>query len=86
MANEVEAYAKGKDGKIPKKNDHLIDCWRYLNIALNYDFSTITESVTHTPEMEKGRFRGTEEPKNDDDWTSHDYDEFDLDCLVICTQ
>jgi hypothetical protein len=28
---EMENYIKDKNGNIPKKNDHLIDCYRYLN-------------------------------------------------------
>ncbi len=78
FANEAEAYAKGPDGKIPKKNDHLMDCWRYLNIAFNYDFKDIVEHVDTRPEMEEGRFRGDYYEPDEEDWTDVPYDDFDL--------
>lgn len=30
---EMENYQKDKNGRIPKKNDHLVDCYRYGNAA-----------------------------------------------------
>lgn len=35
---EIEHYVKDKNGQIPKKNDHLIDIWRYINSAIGYRF------------------------------------------------
>ena len=32
-------------GDIPKKNDHLIDCWRYLNAVANYDMNEVIEKI-----------------------------------------
>lgn len=33
---ELENYKRNKKGQIPKKNDHLIDDWRYLNADLGF--------------------------------------------------
>lgn len=43
LAWEVENYIKDDKGKIPKENDHLIDCWRYLNAAFGYTPEMIPE-------------------------------------------
>lgn len=82
LFNEMRMYAKNSKGVIPKKNDHLIDCYRYLNDALHYDFQTIVEAVTQEEEMEKGRFRRLADEREvelDEDWTSDFGDDFDLD-------
>jgi hypothetical protein len=65
LANEMEKYAKDHNGKIPKKDDHLIDCYRYLNGMIHYDFSTITEAIKKKDPLTEGRFKQFE----------HDYDE-----------
>ena len=36
LFREMRAYAKDDKGNIPKRNDHLIDCLRYLLGATNY--------------------------------------------------
>ena len=43
---EVENYIKDKNGNIPKKADHLIDCWRYGNAAagLSLDSEDLPEA------------------------------------------
>ena len=40
---EIQQYVRTDKGDIPKKNDHLIDCWRYLNAAANYDMNEVIE-------------------------------------------
>jgi hypothetical protein len=81
LFNEMRMYAKDVKGKIPKKNDHLIDCYRYLLDSCNYDFNSVLEYVRIKDPMEQGRFKkyGQEEIDNDDDWTTGFGDDFDLD-------
>jgi hypothetical protein len=52
---EMGNYVKDRNGKIPKENDHLIDCFRYLLILAQYDLNKKDK-----PLMEKERedFRG----------------------------
>lgn len=50
---EIENYIKDKNGKIPKLNDHLIDCARYGDIYAQY--YTI-EKVEPPPKEETRRF------------------------------
>ena len=58
LVKEMEQYSIKEDGTIRKANDHLIDALRYGNLAINYDFSTITEVVREKDPMKDGRFRG----------------------------
>ena len=83
LFNEMQMYAKDSKGKIPKKNDHLIDCYRYFIDAANYDFSAVQEFIRFREPMEEGRFRRPSHEDReidlDDDWTGGFGDEFDFD-------
>ena len=80
LLREMEMYAKDGSGKIPKKNDHLIDCFRYLNMGLRYDFNTIAEYVKNPDPIEAMRFRNMRYAKDDEDeYDSIEVDDFDLD-------
>jgi hypothetical protein len=75
LANEVEKYSLDDKGNIPKINDHLIDCWRYLNGAAHYNMHEILEAVRYRSDQEtirKGRYRNlkhsSEKRSKDDDW------------------
>lgn len=45
MIREVRKYKKDDKGRIPKKEDHTIDCWRYLNQASGLDLVEMNEPV-----------------------------------------
>lgn len=70
---EMENYFLDHNGKIPKKNDHLIDCFRYLLHAANY---TIVERAVPRPkepdEMRRG-FSLAEDLANDFNDLPDDY-------------
>jgi len=57
LIKEMKHYAKDQKGNIPKRNDHLIDCYRYLNYACNYDSNTAVEFVKNKDPMEDKRYR-----------------------------
>lgn len=68
---EIQNYVRTDKGDVPKKNDHLIDCWRYLNAAANYDMNAIIEK-----KMDKDKDRGWRRREDDlnefgkqQDWT-----------------
>jgi hypothetical protein len=71
LFKEMELYAKNDKGDIPKKNDHLIDCLRYLLGASNYSMHEVLERVKKENDFHRGRFRSREFDKFDDpdDWT-----------------
>lgn len=82
LFSEMQMYAKDGKGKIPKKNDHLIDCLRYLIDAANYTFESVMEYIKRKDPMAEGRFRRygqDEELDIEDDWTASLGDEFELD-------
>ena len=65
LYKEMEGYIKDSKGKVPKKNDHLIDSLRYLLWADSYEFIPIS-----IPEKETSNRRGYSihnDPTLDDD-------------------
>jgi hypothetical protein len=83
LYNEMRMYAKDSKGKIPKKNDHLIDCYRYLLDASHYDFNAIVEAKRQIDPIEKGRYRGLMDDlrskRVEDDWTLGFGDGYEVD-------
>lgn len=71
---EMQEYAKNDRGEIPKRNDHLVDCFRYLNAAANYTLTEVIEGARQQldPYIAR-RFRGLEHFKDndEDDWTAN---------------
>lgn len=71
LYREMERYAKDDKGNIPKKHDHLIDCFRYLLGASNYNMIETLERKKQDNDAHRGRFRSLEHDKDDnpEDWT-----------------
>jgi len=60
LFKEMEGYVKDKNGKIPKKNDHLIDCFRYVLWACGYSIKSEKEPA---PEKDSRRgYRFSDDP------------------------
>lgn len=62
---ELENYIKDKNGNIPKKNDHLIDDFRYILGAEHYDLKRELEELREKNEMFRGealRFTNIQDP------------------------
>jgi hypothetical protein len=84
LYKEMEQYAKDDKGNIPKKNDHLIDCFRYLLHASNYSMLEALEAKSYREDnpLKGNRFRNPEDDFKKDrkeaDWTSFVEDEYDL--------
>lgn len=73
---ELEEYALDDKGRIPKKNDHCIDCFRYFLGADNYSLLEAFKVVEKddTPEMYKGRFLA---PAWDNELGDHTFSMYD---------
>ena len=70
--NEMEKYALDDKGRIPKIHDHLVDCYRYFNMASHYNMHELLEAVrvrSDKTDIREGRNRHPSfEESNDIDW------------------
>lgn len=66
---ELQNYVKDKNGKIPKGNDHLIDCFRYFLMAEMYSIQGEAEKELATKEDRRGYTIEEDSESNDDDLT-----------------
>ena len=69
---EMENYVKDDKGNIPKRDDHLIDCFRYFMAAANYDMVEVMEIIKQNNDMKRRGYSLKEDydafrPEND--WT-----------------
>lgn len=81
LCTEIEKYALDDKGNIPKKHDHLIDCFRYFNASANYTMHEILQAVRARNDgdaIREGRRRmpWQDEEFRDEDWMN---DIFDVD-------
>lgn len=51
---ELEHYRKDASGKIPKKDDHLIDCLRYIFDSHHYSIRKVAEPVVDAVQAKRG--------------------------------
>ncbi len=51
---EMDNYFKDRNGKIPKMNDHLIDCLRYGLAAMHYNLNPIEDPVIEDADRKRG--------------------------------
>jgi len=75
LYDEMSKYAKDDKGNIPKRNDHLIDCLRYMLGATNYNMQEVLESNKNDDPEEMMRLRPADDDNNDN-WMSG-FDQFD---------
>lgn len=68
---EMIHYRKDEKGKIPKANDHLIDCLRYLLNAMGYDFDEMYKEAN--PVRDSRGF--TQEPSIKYDYRKSEHEE-----------
>lgn len=81
---EMMSYRKDEKGRIPKENDHLIDCLRYGLNAMGYDFNeVIQETKTEEQKMKRvesenvGDNNGFYELNEDINYMEEDYGDND---------
>lgn len=81
LVSEVERYSLDDKGNIPKRHDHVIDCWRYFNAVSNYDMHVVLEAVRYKSDqvtIQEGRYReprhAEDREEEDKDWMSGIFD------------
>jgi hypothetical protein len=76
----MSKYATDDKGNIPKRNDHLIDCVRYLNSVSHYNMHEVIEAIKMKKAELEGRFRSHQFDdsieKLNEDWTSDIFSDF----------
>jgi hypothetical protein len=72
LCTEMENYVSDGKGNLPKSGDHLIDCLRYGNAALNITPEDTLNSLKQKNDEERTRYNLKDELNNltsDTDWT-----------------
>jgi hypothetical protein len=73
---ELDNYRKDKNGNIPKKDDHLIDCFRYILGADNYSVPETKEDLHEKDEMWRGARIEDDFPSLGENFESEEWGEF----------
>ncbi len=69
---ELLNYVKDSKGNIPKKDDHLIDCWRYANAAYNYSMVEVLEQKKQQNDDARRMYKirdDIDDLRKETDWT-----------------
>ncbi len=67
LIKEIEGYIKDKDGKIPKANDHLLDCSRYGSVFASCDLSPTEEPAAPDPMGQRRAYTPEEDQRDASD-------------------
>jgi len=70
LCYEMETYISDDLGRFPKKNDHLIDCFRYLLGHSNYDSNQMIEAKRNIENRGKTLDQDLREGRIGTDWTA----------------
>jgi hypothetical protein len=77
----MENYVKDEKGNLPKRDDHLIDCFRYFLAASNYSMIEAMEIIKQRNDHRRG-YSLKEDYRNwgpENDWTVALSKNWDLD-------
>ena len=81
LFKEMQEYSKDDKGNIPKKNDHLIDCFRYFNGLAYYNMNEVIEAVKIQYDRDSIRENRLRHPSDyedkSDDWIDNIFIDFD---------